>query len=98
MRNFLFLDENLLLVHEDTEQAMNAMELDEIGRYFTHFNGTRFVPNAKLASIYPEDLQQPEPSDLEVIKSLVKSIFKQNNTLSARLAKVENDVDILRDK
>lgn len=85
-----------MLVQEDAEHAIEAMELEEIGRYFTHFNGSRFVPNAKLATIYPEDAQQPKPSGSNVIKSLLKSVIKQNASLSTRLSQLEKDVKYLK--
>lgn len=73
---YFYLDKNTYLVYADEKIVKKRLKREEMGRYFTHFDGTHFVPNAKLASIYPGNVQKPKPSDSELIKALYEHTGK----------------------
>lgn len=37
------------------EDGQRTIDHCEIGRYFSHFEGTHYVPNESLEKIYPDD-------------------------------------------
>lgn len=47
---YIFILENLI---EEPDQPLNPHP--EIGKYFNHWTGTRYIPNEYLSQTYPED-------------------------------------------
>lgn len=43
------------LVQMKPDETAEVIQDDEVGRYFTGFDGAHYIPNEILASIYPED-------------------------------------------